>query len=362
MVKVVLKNVTHIYDRRVKAVDNLNIEFINEKLTALLGPSGCGKTTTLRIIAGLTRPTKGRVYFDDKDVTDLPAEKRNLSMVFQFPVTYITMTIYDNLAFPLKVKKLPKDEIRRKVKETAEFLGIENYLNIKPVGVSADLKQKVALGRALIKETGLLLLDEPLTNIDPKARVELREKILEVKNRLRQTIIYVTHDQAEALTLADYIGVMKDGRLIQYGSSEEIYMRPADTFVAWFIGNPGMNLLDAALEKAGQKYYLDISGLKITLPADVGNFIEQKTPEPKIIFGIRPEHIEVYKEKAEDTITGKCITVEDVGALMIGTVKTGDVELKVKTDMPLREDEELWLKFPLDKIKIFDKNGKLIYG
>lgn len=362
MVEVRLENVTHIYDKRVKAVDNLNIRFLNEKLTAILGPSGCGKTTTLRIIAGLMRPTRGKVFFDDEDVTDLPAERRNLSMVFQFPVVYTTMKIYDNLAFPLRLKKLPKEEIERRVKEIAEFLEIKQHLGIKPVGVPADLKQKVALGRALIKETGLLLLDEPLTNIDPKARIELREKILDVKRRLKQTIIYVTHDQAEALTLADYIGVMEKGKMVQLGTPEEIYERPSNTFVAWFVGNPGMNLLNAELVETAHGYFLDISELRLPIPEDVGRFVRSKVSENKLIFGIRPEHVNLYEKDVEGGILGKCVTVEDMGALFIGTVKIGKVELKVKTTKWIREGQSIWVKLPSEKIKIFDKNQKLIYG
>jgi len=362
MVEVRLENVTHIYDKRVKAVDNLNIKFIDEKLTALLGPSGCGKTTTLRIIAGLIRPTKGRVFFDDKDVTDLPAEKRNLSMVFQFPVVYTTMKIYDNLAFPLRLKKLSKEEIEKKVKEIAEFLGLKQYLEIKPIGVPADLKQKVALGRALIKETGLLLLDEPLTNIDPKARIELREKILDVKRRLKQTIIYVTHDQAEALTLADFIGIMKDGKIIQLGTPEEIYERPNNTFVAWFVGNPGMNLLDADLVETAHGYFLDISGFRLPIPEDMGKFVRSRISETKLILGIRPEHVDLYTKEVEGGIPGKCLTVEDMGALFIETVRVGEVELKVKTTEWVGEGQPIWIKFPGEKVRIFDKSGKLIYG
>ena len=362
MVKVTLEGITHIYDKRVTAVKDLNVVFSDGEFTVLLGPSGCGKTTTMRIIAGLIRPTMGKVYFDDEDVTDLPAEKRNISMVFQFPVVYTPMTIYDNLAFPLKVKRLSKEEIRKRVKEIAEFLGIQQYLDIKPIGISADIKQKVALGRALIKESGLLLLDEPLTNIDPKARIELREKILEIKRKLKQTVIYVTHDQAEALTLADKIGVMKDGKMIQYDAPDEIYSKPKNTFVAWFIGNPGMNLVNATLGEMKDKYYIDLKGLMIHVPREVGEALKERLTDEEIIFGIRPEHVDVYKKKVGDALPGKCVTVEDWASLMIATVKIGEIELKVKTSLPLEEGEELWLRFPIDKIKIFNKQGELIYG
>jgi len=362
MVKVTLENITHIYDKKIKAVDNLNIEIPHGKLTALLGPSGCGKTTTLRIIAGLLYPTFGKVYFDERDVTTLPPEKRNVAMVFQFPVVYSVMTVYDNLAFPLSVKKQPKDQINKEVKRVAEFLGIQQYLHVKPIGLSADLKQKIALGRALIKQGDILILDEPLSNIDPLARVELREKILQIKKETGITTIYVTHDQAEALTLADLIAVMRDGKILQFGSPEHIYNHPDNTFIAWFLGNPGMNLIKGELKRVNNKTYVELEGVEIELPTTISVEISKRLSLNEIIFGIRPEHVEVYSESRPGYLSAKASVVEDTGALRIATVNVGNIEIKVKTEKFLREGQEVYIKFPIQHIKIFDKDGNLIYG
>jgi ABC-type sugar transport system ATPase subunit len=362
MVKVTLENITHIYDKKVKAVDNINLEIPHGKLTALLGPSGCGKTTTLRIIAGLIYPTLGKVYFNERDVTMLPPEKRNVAMVFQFPVVYSIMTIYENLAFPLRIKKLPKDQIDREVKRVAEFLGIQQYLHLKPIGLSADVKQKAALGRALIKQADILILDEPLTNIDPSARVELREKILQIKRETGITTVYVTHDQAEALTLADLIAVMREGKILQFASPEEIYNHPTNTFVAWFLGNPGMNLVKGILRRVNSKTYVELDSVQIHLPTAIWEEIAKRVSTNEIIFGIRPESVEVYTESRPGCIYTKIFTVEDTGALRIATVNLGDVEIKVKTEKFLKEGQEVYIKFPIEYVKIFDKDGNLIYG
>jgi len=362
MTNITLENVTHIYDKRVKAVDDLNITFPHGKLSAILGPSGCGKTTAMRIIAGLLHPTYGKVYFDQKDVTDLPPEKRNVAMVFQFPVVYSIMTVYENLAFPLRVKKLSKDQIDKEVKRVAEFLGIQQFLHLKPVGLPADLKQKIALGRAMIKQADILILDEPLTNIDPSARFELREKILEVKRETGATILYVTHDQAEALTLADLIAVMKDGKILQFASPEDVYNHPANTFIAWFLGNPGMNLLKGTLESKDYKTYVELEGIRIELPATISTEILDRISTNEVIFGIRPEQIEVSLESKPNYIYAKVSIVEDTGMLRIATLNIGNLEIKVKTEKFLREGQDVYIRFPAQYIKLFDKDGNIIYG
>jgi len=363
MVNIKLEGITHIYDGKIKAVDNVNIEMPHGKLTAILGPSGCGKTTTLKIIAGLLRPTFGKVYFDDKDVTTLPAEKRNIAMVFQFPIVYPTMTVFDNLAFPLRLKKLSRDIINNEVKIVAEFLELQQYLHAKPIGLPADVKQKIALGRALIKDADILILDEPLTNIEPKARVELREKILEIKRQKGLTIIYVTHDQAEALTLADLIAVMKDGKILQFDLPENVYNHPRNTFIAWFLGNPGMNLIKGFVKRIEGKSYLELEGgLRFQLPIELLNLFQEKYYDEEIIFGIRPENVEVSYEVIPESIQGKVLVIEDTGLLQIATIKVGDIELKVKTSKLLKEEQYVYIRFPYYFIKIFNKNGELIYG
>lgn len=360
MAKIVLKEITHIYDHRVKAVDDLSIEFLDGKLNGLLGPSGCGKTTLLRIISGLIRPTSGRVYFGEKDVTELPPEERDIGMVFQFPFAYTTMTIYDNLAFPLKVRNFSRTEIKRGVEETAELLDLKPYLALKGKRLSPELKQKTSLGRAIIKKPSVLLLDEPLTYIEPKARVEMREKILELKMKWKQTIMYVTHDQAEVLTLSDNTGVMKDGKILQYDTPENLYMSPKNTFIAWFVGNPGMNLLDATYREADLKPSIDLGDFQVGVTKSTADLIEDKLPSNELIFGIRPEHVEVSDGRMRDGIEAQCALVEDVGNLRILLIKVGETEFRAKTEAEFREGEKVWARFPPGKIRIFDKTGNLV--
>jgi multiple sugar transport system ATP-binding protein len=360
MARVSLENITHIYDQRVTAVDDLSMECEDGKLTALLGPSGCGKTTLLRIIVGLLHPTSGKVYYDEEDVTDVPPEKREVSMVFQFPVVYTTMSIYDNLAIPLRARKLPQNEIKQRVKEMADFLGLTPHLDLNAGKLTADLKQATSLGRAIIRDSRVLLLDEPLTNIDPKARIELRDKIIRYKTEMKQTIIYVTHDQGEALTLGDKIAVMKDGELLQYDTLENVYERPKSSFIASFLGNPGMNLIDCSYRRTDSKRVLESGGFRLELPHEIAETVENQDLE-EVILGIRPEHIELSRNKMREGLPAKCEIVEDYGNLRILILDFAGERIRAKSPITgITAGEEIYVQLPRDKIRIFNKKGKLV--
>jgi len=253
MAEVTLRGIAHSYDSNPTkpedyALRPLDITWEDGGAYALLGPSGCGKTTLLNIISGLVRPSRGQVLFDGKDVTDLSPEKRNIAQVFQFPVLYDTMTVFDNLAFPLRNRRVPTAEMRKRVHEVAELLDLTGDLKRRASGLSADAKQKISLGRGLVRsDVAAILFDEPLTVIDPHMKWLLRSKLKQIHQQFKLTMIYVTHDQTEALTFAEQVVVMYEGSVVQMGTPQQLFEEPAHTFVGYFIGSPGMNLLDASL-------------------------------------------------------------------------------------------------------------------
>ncbi|MEM3713752.1 MAG: ABC transporter ATP-binding protein [Nitrososphaeria archaeon] len=360
MSKITLKNITHIYNEKVKAIDNLSMEINDGQFVALLGPSGCGKTTLMRIIAGLLYPTKGLVYFNGEDVTKIETEKRNVAMVFQFPVVYLTMSVYDNLAFPLKAKNLNDQEIKRKVRAMAEFLDLTSYLELKAGQLSADIKQLTALGRALIRDANCLLLDEPLTNVAPQTRLLIREKLLRWRRENKLTTIYVTHDQSEALTLGEMIAVMNKGVLLQYDTPYNIYEKPANAFIAYFIGNPGMNLIEFSLKKVSSKIFLESSDMRISIPHEIAKVIEKEKLD-KVLLGIRPEHIKLSKDRVENAIQGTCILKEHMGVTTVFSFKVGSTKIRVKNpEFDIEVGENLYLILPEEHLRIFNLNGELI--
>ena len=255
MAKIVLENVRKVYNGNVVAVDDMNLEIPDGKIVSLLGPSGCGKTTTMRLIAGFEDVDEGRILIDNQDVTTWPPSRRNLSMVFQFPVVYDTMTIYDNMAIPLRTLKMEESRIREILHDVSSNFGIdENFWDNKASKLSISDRQRLSLAHAFAAERNLYILDEPFSNIDPKSRIRLTKYVRDIQRKKRHTLIFVTHSQSEALTLSDKIAVMeKNGHLLQFDSPEEIYSRPSSTFVGWFLGNPGMNFIKCrARRKNGQ--------------------------------------------------------------------------------------------------------------
>jgi multiple sugar transport system ATP-binding protein len=288
MAQILLKNVDKVYDGGNKVVDDLNLDIQNEEFVVLVGPSGCGKSTTLRMIAGLEEVTRGTIQIGERVVNDVPPKDRNIAMVFQNYALYPHMTVYENMAFGLKLRKLPKPEIQQRVKRAASILGIESLLERKPRALSGGQRQRVAVGRAIVRDPACFLFDEPLSNLDAKLRVETRAEIKELHLRLKSTTVYVTHDQEEAMTLGDRVVVMKDGVIQQTGAAYEIYQQPVNRFVAGFLGSPPMNFFDGALsEQSGKLYFDEGSGL-LPVP-DWAKADLQAAKTGQVVLGVRPE-------------------------------------------------------------------------
>ena len=331
MAKVILKNVKKIYpfvsgeekkkkkkkddepakekanlqitDKGVVAVQEFNLEIADKEFIVLVGPSGCGKSTTLRMVAGLEEITEGELWIGDKLMNDVAPKDRDIAMVFQNYALYPHMTVYDNMAFSLKLKKTPKAEIDRKVREAAEILDITQYLNRKPKALSGGQRQRVAIGRAIVRNPKVFLMDEPLSNLDAKLRNQMRAEIIKLREKIDTTFIYVTHDQVEAMTLGDRIVIMRDGFIQQIGTPQEVFNHPANLFVAGFIGTPQMNFFDATLTKKGDKYVATVQGVDFELPADKQEALKQRESVPTdITVGVRPVHIHLDEDGIAATV------------------------------------------------------------
>ena len=292
MASLSLRNIYKVYPNGFNAVKDFNLEIEDKEFIIFVGPSGCGKSTTLRMIAGLEEISKGELYIDDKLVNDVEPKDRDIAMVFQSYALYPHMSIYDNMAFGLKVRKMPKDEIDRRVREAARILDIEHLLDRKPKLLSGGQRQRVAMGRAIVREPKVFLMDEPLSNLDAKLRVQMRIEISKLHQRLQSTIIYVTHDQTEAMTLGDRIVIMKDGVIQQIGTPQEVFDHPYNLFVAGFIGMPQMNFFDAELVEKDGAYSVKVGGIEVALSAEKQERLKAKqVKSQEITLGVRPEHI-----------------------------------------------------------------------
>ena len=279
-------------DKGVVAVQEFNLEIADKEFIVLVGPSGCGKSTTLRMIAGLEEISEGELYIGDRLVNDVAPKDRDIAMVFQNYALYPHMTVYENIAFALKLRHTPKDEIDRKVKEAAEILDITQYLGRKPKALSGGQRQRVAIGRAIVRDPQVMLMDEPLSNLDAKLRNQMRAEIIKLRERIQTTFIYVTHDQTEAMTLGDRIVIMKDGFIQQIGTPQEVFNHPYNLFVAGFIGTPQMNLFDAKLVKKNGKYAVDLNGYVVELSEEKqAALAKNNVAEQDVVLGVRPEHI-----------------------------------------------------------------------
>jgi len=284
-------------DQGVVAVQEFNLDVKDKEFIVLVGPSGCGKSTTLRMIAGLEEISEGELYVGDRLVNDVAPKDRDIAMVFQNYALYPHMTVYENMAFALKLRHTPKDEIDRKVKEAAEILDITQYLGRKPKALSGGQRQRVAIGRAIVRDPKVMLMDEPLSNLDAKLRNQMRAEIIKLRQRINTTFVYVTHDQTEAMTLGDRIVIMKDGFIQQIGTPQEVFNHPYNLFVAGFIGSPQMNFFDAKLLKKDGKYAVELGGHVVVLSNEKQeNLIKNNVAEQEIVLGIRPEHIHLEKE------------------------------------------------------------------
>lgn len=315
MSDVVLKNIKKVYEQNSVAVKNFNLEISDKEFVVLVGPSGCGKSTTLRMIAGLEDISEGDIFINGKRVNHINPKDRNIAMVFQNYALYPHMTVYDNLAFSLKLRKMNKKDIENKVMQTAEILDIKELLQRKPKALSGGQKQRVAIGRAIVREPQVFLMDEPLSNLDAKLRNQMRAEIMKLRKRIDTTFIYVTHDQTEAMTLGDRIVIMKDGIIQQIGTPQNVFNHPANMFVAGFIGTPQMNFFNARLELPDHHYYVAMGNMRLPLSQDTNEkFKSRQQGIGNIIIGVRPEHIKVVPEGTPDAVKALVDVFEIMGS------------------------------------------------
>ena len=352
MVSIKLENVTKMFGE-VLAVDRLNLDIRDGEFIALLGPSGCGKTTTLLMIAGIYKPTKGYIYFDDKVVNDVPPKDRNIGMVFQSYALYPHMKVFDNIAFPLKLKKVSKDEIRRRVVKVAKLLGIEELLDRKPSQLSGGQQQRVALARAIVKEPDVFLMDEPLSNLDAKLRIQMRAELKKIQRELGITTIYVTHDQLEAMTMANRIAVLNRGKLQQYATPEELYRKPANMFVAGFIGSVPINFIDGEIIRSEDEIFIDAGALKIGLSDGLADGLDSITHGYPVTIGIRPEHVKIGR----GPYRGRVVIIEPLGRDMIIHIQVDGYTLRALAPLNTRimEGREIRFNIDLNRLHIFDR-------
>lgn len=359
MARVSLRNVCKIYSNGNQVVKNVNLEIADKEFMVLVGPSGCGKSTTLRMVAGLEEITEGQIFIDDVLVNDVPAKNRDIAMVFQNYALYPHMTIYDNLAFALKLRKYPKKEIERRVTEAAEILSISNYLNRKPKELSGGERQRVAVGRAIVRKPKVFLFDEPLSNLDAKLRVQMRMELQKLHNRLQCTMIYVTHDQVEALTLGDRITVMNKGAIQQVDQPVTLYENPSNYFVAGFIGSPPMNFFKGEIAREGQDYYFTSRGVKLrVLPSDYDRL--QRYSKKGVTMGIRSEDIydKIFAQDArpEFTLTATVDVVEPMGSEIYLYLNAGDSNfvVRVSNQDTASTNQDVQVVFDMSKALFFD--------
>ena len=358
-----LKDVKKIYEGGVEAVHAFNLDVADKEFIVLVGPSGCGKSTTLRMIAGLEEISEGEFYIDDVLMNNVEPKDRDIAMVFQSYALYPHMTVYENMAFALKLRKLPKDEIDKRVREAAEILDITEYLDRKPKALSGGQRQRVAIGRAIVREPKVCLMDEPLSNLDAKLRNQMRAEIIKLRQRIDTTFIYVTHDQTEAMTLGDRIVIMRDGWIMQIGTPQEVFDHPANIFVAGFIGMPQMNFFDGELVRDGSAYALAVNGAKIALSERMQKALAEKdTPAGNVIVGCRPEHL-ILKAPGPDTMQASVDVSEMMGSEIhlhlscFGkdvVVRVPTTELDASQRGGLAYGTEVSLTFPEELIHLFN--------
>ena len=304
MAEVIIKNVKKIYSGNVTAVHDFNLHIKDKEFIVFVGPSGCGKSTTLRMVAGLEDISEGTVSIDGVVVNDLQPKDRHISMVFQNYALYPHLTVYENMAFPLRLQKMDNDEIYRRVTDAAKVLGITQFLTRKPKAMSGGQRQRVAIGRAMVKDCKVFLMDEPLSNLDAKLRNQMRAEIILLRKRINTTFIYVTHDQTEAMTLGDRIVCMKDGFIMQVGTPTELFDMPANLFVAQFVGAPMMNTVNCDLIREGSQYFVNPYGHKLPVDGPKAKaLLERDVQSQPVILGIRPEHIQLARGEASIPVT-----------------------------------------------------------
>ena len=375
MASVTLEHIKKVYDNKVTAVHDFNLEIKDKEFVVFVGPSGCGKSTTLRMVAGLEDISGGTLKIGDRVVNDVEPKDRDIAMVFQNYALYPHITVYENLAFSLRLRKMDKEEIHRRVCQAAEILGITEYLDRKPKALSGGQRQRVAIGRAIVRDPAVFLMDEPLSNLDAKLRNQMRAEIILLRKRVDTTFIYVTHDQTEAMTLGDRIVVMKDGYIMQVGTPQEVFDTPRNLFVAGFIGSPQMNFLKAQLVKSGSEYSVELLGIKVPLTEEQNNALSQNgVGSQEITLGVRPEHTTVRFNDKENAIECTILVNEMMGSelhLHLSTVNDDSIIVRLPT-IDLTNDQrkqlsygnKMYITFPAKVMHMFDPQTEknLIYS
>lgn len=368
MAGVTLRHIYKVYQGGVTAVNDFNLVIKDKEFIVLVGPSGCGKSTTLRMVAGLEEITEGELFIGDKLMNDVPPKDRDIAMVFQNYALYPHMTVYENMAFGLRLRKVHKADIDKKVKEAAKVLGIEDYLNRKPKALSGGQRQRVALGRAIVREPKVFLMDEPLSNLDAKLRVQMRTEITKLHNSLNTTFIYVTHDQTEAMTMGTRIVVMKDGFIQQVDSPQNLYDRPCNKFVAGFIGSPQMNFFEATLMKDGDKVIARFGENKIAIPeGKLSKLTDQSYVGKEVVLGIRPDDIhdeEVFLQNYPDaTVNAYVELIEKLGfeTLLYLNISGSEINTvaRVNPRSTVMMNDTVKMAFDPNRIHLFDKETEV---
>ncbi len=362
MAQVVLKDLNKKFDE-VHAVKDVNLTIRDKEFMVFVGPSGCGKTTTLRMVAGLEEITSGEIYIGERVVNDLPPKDRDIAMVFQNYALYPHMSVYDNMAFGLKMRKFPKPEIQKRVQEAAEILGIQELLKRKPRQLSGGQRQRVAVGRAIVRHPQVFLFDEPLSNLDAKLRVQMRVELKRLHERLETTAIYVTHDQVEAMTLGSHVVVMKDGLVQQVGEPMEIYSRPQNKFVAGFIGSPAMNFIPTTIAESNGGTYAQASGLKFKVPSDRAARLAAYKGQT-ITLGIRPEDLRVGSSADSPDLAFDAVVdvVEPLGSeiLLDVTLAGQSIVARVEPSVKAKPHDKIRMAFVPERIHFFDAKTEAV--
>lgn len=337
------------------AVDKLNYTFEDGKVTCLLGPSGCGKTTLLRMIAGLLEPTSGSIFFGSRDVTNVSTPRRKIGMVFQYPVVYRGLTAYQNIELPLRNERLTQGEIKERVNEAIALLQLEKVANTDISSLNSVIKQKIAVARAVARRPEIILFDEPLTNVDASSKTQFKRSFKELTQHLKQTIIYVTHDQTEAMTFADYIALMYAGKVVQFDYPRELYMKPQDRFGGWFLGNPGMNFIDAEVKNSDGRQFIS--------NAFISRELKTSHHESSVTIGIRPERIRVQNAKGENVVEAKLLRKYIAcGGQFLLLADVSGKQIKVKTDSVtgMAVKDVFYISLSEQDVLTYDGEGKLI--
>lgn len=341
---------------KVKAVWDVDLTVHDQEFVVLLGPSGCGKTTLLRCIAGLEQVDQGRVSIGQQDVTDLPPRRRQIAMVFQSYAVFPHLTVFENIAFGLRMQRKPNDEVKKRVQSAAELLHIEELLERYPAQLSGGQRQRVAVARAIAVEAMVLLMDEPLSNLDALLRLEMRAELKRLLREIEATTLYVTHDQVEALSLGDRIAVMQDGQILQYDTPLNVYDTPADLFIGGFIGSPPMNFLDGEIRTEDDQVIVQTGGGEIYPPPEAQATL-RRLKDQSVLVGIRAENIETLHAPADDTLQATLLVVEPLGSHNLLTMQVGPERIKVNTDADFKAKpgQTLWLRLSANKIRWIDK-------